>query len=152
MVLGAEATNTILGKDNAYVLSSPLTSTAGSISLDAEDTSQITAKIIAASVSLGLGSGGAAFSIGVSVARNYIGYSVDTSFPYDHLASDNVLTLNPGDRIKIDGGARAGDIFKYLGTKPFTVPFNYTAGTDHPAQVNKGERIKVPAGTAGVAS
>ena len=56
-----------------------------------------------------------------AVARNFIGYSPDTSHPYDHLASDNVLTLNPGDRIKIDAGARAGDVYQYLG-QPVTVP------------------------------
>src|SRR5262249_2158452 len=53
---GAEATNTILGKDNAYVSASNIKS-AGSVTLDAEDTSQINATIVAAAVSLGIGLG-----------------------------------------------------------------------------------------------
>ena len=88
-------------------------------------------------------------SIGISVARNFIGNSVDTSSTaYDHLASDNVLSLNTGDRIKIDSGARAGDIYQYLG-QPVTVPFNFTAGTDTPSQVKPGQNVKVPAGVDG---
>ena len=67
---GAEATNTILGTDNAYVSASNLTSAAG-VGLDALDTSQISAQVIAASVSLGigLGGGGVGASIGISVAQ-----------------------------------------------------------------------------------
>ena len=59
--------------------------------------------IIAAAVSLGIGisDGAVGASIGIAVARNFIGNSVDSSPPYDHLTSDNVLTLNPGDTVKI---------------------------------------------------
>ena len=147
---GAEATNTILGMDNAYVSASNLNSAAG-VGLVALDTSQISAQVIAASVSLGIGigGGGVGASIGISVARNFIGNSVDTSSTaYDHLASDNVLSLNPGDTVKIDSGACAGDIYQYLG-QPFTVPFNYTAGTDTPSQVKPGQNVKVPSGVDG---
>ena len=112
--------------------------------------SGIEAQIIAASASLGVGTNAAVgASIGVSVARNFIGNSVDTSSSaYDYLASDNVLSLNPGDRIKIDSGARAGDIYQYLG-QPFTVPVNYIAGTDTPSEVEPGQNVKVPAGMDG---
>ncbi len=66
---GAEATNVILGTDNAYVTSSNLAS-ASSVTLDAEDASQINANIIAAAVSLGIGvgEGGVGAAIGISVA------------------------------------------------------------------------------------
>ena len=150
---GAEATNTILGTDNAYVSASNLKS-AGSITLDAEDASQINATIIAAAVSLGISASGSAVgaSIGVSVARNFIGYGTNTAYQADHLASDNVLTLNPGDTVKIDAGARAGDVYQYLGQQPITFPYNYTAGTDHPTQVKPGQNVKVPAGTDGATS
>ena len=149
---GAEATNTILGMDNAYVSASNLHS-ATSIALGAKDTSGIEAKIIAASASVGIGvSGAVGASIGVSVARNFIGNSVDTSSTaYDYLASANVLTLNPGDTVKIDSGARAGDIYQYLG-QPVTVPFNYTAGTDSPSQVKPGQNVLVPSGVDGATS
>ena len=59
-----------------------------------------------------------------------------------------MLTLNPGDTVKIDSGARAGDIYQYLG-QPVTVPFNYTAGTSSPSQVMPGQNVLVPAGTDG---
>ncbi len=145
---GAEATNVILGIDNAYVSASNLQS-ATSIAFGATDTSGIEAQIIAASVSLGIGTSGAVgASIGVSVARNFIGNSVNTSAPYDYLASANVLTLNAGDTVKIDSGARSGDIYQYLG-QPVTVSFNYTAGTSTPAQVMPGQNVMVPAGTDG---
>ena len=66
---GAEATNVIVGKDNAYVTASNLNS-ATSIAIGTTDTSTIDAKIIAASVSLGIGVDGAVgASIGVAVAR-----------------------------------------------------------------------------------
>ena len=72
---GAEATNIILGKDNAYVSGSNLTS-AARIAIDAEDASEITAKIIAASASVGIGVGcgrGRCRSAS-AVAENFIGY------------------------------------------------------------------------------
>ena len=150
----AEAQNTILGTDNAYVSDSNLTS-ASTIALSATDQSQITAKIIAAAVSLGIGvgAGGVGASIGVSVACNFIGNSVDTSTTdYTYQTSDNVLTLNPGDTVKIASGADAGDVYKYLGSKPITVPVNYTAGTNNPCQVKPGQNVLVPAGTDGVTS
>ena len=116
---GAEATNTILGTDNAYVSASNLTQRRRRRP-HALDTSQISAQIISVSASLGVGvgGGGVGASIGISVARNFIGNSVNTSAAYDYLASANVLTLNPGDTVKIDSGARAGDIYEYLGQRP----------------------------------
>ena len=82
------------------------------------------------------------------MARNFIGNSVDTSSTaYDHLASDNVLTLNTGDRIKIDSGARAGDIYQYLG-QPVTVPVDFTTAQS-PAVVKRGQNVEVLAGTDG---
>ena len=54
---------------------------------------------------------------------------------------DNVLTLNPGDRVKISDGIRAGDVYQYLGPT-YTVPFDFlsTAAT---STVTKGKRVKV---------
>ncbi len=148
---GAEATNTILGADNAFVSDSTLKS-ASSVALSSVDTSQINAKIIAASVSLGVGvgAGGAGAAIGVSVARNFIGNDVDTSTTADHLTTDNVLTLNPGDTVKIAGGSRAGDVYQYLGSQPVTVSFDFIAGVSHPAQLLAGQKVLVKAGTDGV--
>ncbi len=150
---GAEAQNTILGTDNAYVSDTNLTS-ASTIALNATDASQITANIIAAAVSLGIGvgAGGVGASIGVSVARNFIGNSVDTSVSATYLTSDNVLTIKPGDTVKIASGALAGDVYKYVGSQPITVTGTYTAGNDNPTQLKPGQSVYVPAGTDGVTS
>ena len=76
---GAAATNVILGKDNAYVSASNLTSKT-TVALDAEDKSQITAQIISVAASLGVGTGvGVGASIGASVAQNFIGYDANSN-------------------------------------------------------------------------
>ena len=76
---GAAATNVILGKDNAYVSASNLTSKT-TVGLDAEDQSQITAQIISVAASIGVGTGAAVgASIGASVAQNFIGYATATT-------------------------------------------------------------------------
>ena len=72
---------------------------------------------------------------------------------YDYQTSDNVLTVNYGDTVKIASGALAGDVYEYVGSQPITVPYNYTAGTSYPNLVVKpGQSVYVPAGTDGVTS
>ncbi len=72
---GAVAQNVILTKTNAYGLASVLDS-ADDVSLSAKSTANIASAVLAAS--LGIGGGGAVgvgASIGVSVARNFIGWT-----------------------------------------------------------------------------
>ncbi|MBE9183045.1 hypothetical protein IQ268_31410, partial [Oculatella sp. LEGE 06141] len=74
---GAESTNVILTKSNAYVQNSSLTS-AGNVLLDTLNTSTITAKVLTASAAIGGGgTAGVGASIGVAVARNLIGYDLN---------------------------------------------------------------------------
>ena len=73
---GAVATNVILTKTNAYIADSTVTSQTD-VDLDAVNTAIIRAKIISVSLAVAGGFVGAAASIGVSVARNFIGYTVD---------------------------------------------------------------------------
>jgi hypothetical protein len=74
---GADATNVILGKDNAYISGSTVTS-AGGVSVTTADTSDIQATIVTAAVGVGLGAvAGAGASIGASVAQNFVGYNGD---------------------------------------------------------------------------
>ena len=152
---GAEAQNTILGTDNAYVSDTDLSS-ATSIALNATDASQITATIVSVAVSLGISTSDNAVgaSIGIAVVRNFIGNSVDTlTTDYDYQTSDNVLTVNYGDTVKIASGALAGDVYEYVGSQPITVPYAYTAGTSYPnLVVMPGQSVYVPAGTDGVTS
>ena len=70
---GAFARNTVLGKANAYVDGSSLTS-GGDVDLEAESTASISATIVAASIALGAGvDAGIGASIGVAISENFIG-------------------------------------------------------------------------------
>jgi hypothetical protein len=69
---GAVADNTILGGAKAYAVDSSLDA-ATDVTFTAANTSDIEAKIVAASASVAVGGGGLGVSIGVSVARNRIG-------------------------------------------------------------------------------
>jgi hypothetical protein len=74
---GAVATNVIASETSALIDSSNVEQ-AGLIQLDAYDTSNIVATVVAASVAIGGGGVvGAGISIGASVARNLIGYDQD---------------------------------------------------------------------------
>ncbi len=73
---GAEASNVILTKANAYAKDSTLS--AVNVDVTNTNSSQIDSKVIAASLSVGLGSSNAgAASIGAARARNFIGYKLD---------------------------------------------------------------------------
>jgi hypothetical protein len=73
---GANATNVILTKSNAYVSGSVLNST-GDVTLDTVNTSTITAKVLTASAAIGGGgTAGVGASIGVATARNLIGFDL----------------------------------------------------------------------------
>jgi hypothetical protein len=72
---GAEATNIILNKTNAFVADSTLIS-AGDVNLLASGSSTIKAMVSTAAGSLAVGGGtGVGVSIGASVALNYIGWT-----------------------------------------------------------------------------
>ncbi len=87
------------------------------------------------------------------MARNFIGNSVNTSYPATYKTNQNVLTIEPGDTVQIASGAFAGNVYKYLGSQPITVlPATYTASTSTPTTVKPGQSVEVPAGTDGVTS
>jgi hypothetical protein len=74
---GSESTNIILTKTNAYILGADLV-TKGDVTLEARNTSDITAKVITGSLSVGAGgTTGVAASVGASLARNLIGWDKD---------------------------------------------------------------------------
>ncbi len=73
---GANSTNVILTKTNAYVLSSTLVS-GQNVNITATDTADIQALVVGLSGALGVGAVGGAVSIGSSSAQNYIGYKLD---------------------------------------------------------------------------
>jgi hypothetical protein len=113
---GAESTNTILSDTKAFIDASAITS-AGDVDVLARDTSGIIATVVGASAAVGIGGkvGGAA-SIGVAVSRNMIGNFVDANASSAYTtAAQAPPRLEKGDTVKVSAGARAGDIFEWLG-------------------------------------
>jgi len=111
---GAESTNVILTRTNAYVKNSKLVS-AGDVALLATNTAVISATIITGSAAVGGGGAvGVGASIGVSLARNLIGCSPG-EVPYDYTTDSDPSQLKYGDRVLLDKGIRTGDVYKYIG-------------------------------------
>ncbi|HZV93547.1 MAG TPA: hypothetical protein VFF72_10035, partial [Caldimonas sp.] len=144
---GALAENTIFGGTTAEISDSNVVS-AGDVIVSAADTSHIQGTIVSASVAVGgalLGAVGA--SIGMGLARNIIGGALDTD-PNDFgsaiLSTANVLTLHPGDEVRVASGPRTGDVYQYLGTTDFHATYDFTTA-DTPDQVQTGQRVFVPA-------
>ena len=73
---GADATNVILGETNAYANASSITTT-GSLSLDAENTSGISATVGGAAASLAAGTVSGSAAVGAALARNLVGWEPD---------------------------------------------------------------------------
>ncbi|KPL11372.1 hypothetical protein AMJ85_03690, partial [candidate division BRC1 bacterium SM23_51] len=116
---GALAKNVILTRAKAYVLGSVLQS-GGDIVIDAKSDSDIDATIVAASLSAAGGSqtGGGA-SIGVSLARNVIGWETSAPGPttfHTNVAFPQGTTLTAGNTVAVDQGAYSGDVYQYLGS------------------------------------
>ncbi len=116
---GAEATNVVLTKANASVTDSTLHSD-DAVDITATSTASIDATVAAVSLAVAGSSSKSAggVSIGVSVARNFIGWdpSDSTSATYEtgtRLADG--AALNAGMTVKITDGPRAVDVFEYLG-------------------------------------
>jgi hypothetical protein len=121
---GAEAKNIILTKTDAYVLNSILES-ASQVDIDAKNDSRINAFILAASLSAaGGGAAGVGASIGVALARNFIGWAPYASTDYDYDLTDNPEQLVTGDLVKITSGVKQGDIYEYIGEKTIERPEN----------------------------
>jgi hypothetical protein len=135
---GADATNVILTDTNAYIEDSGLEATLGNVDVDAANSSSIDALIISASLALGVGgTAGVGASIGVSLARNYVGWNTDASLlpepdfatgdaSRNHFTQANPLRTN--DLVRIDAGARAGDMYRYIGDT-IQADFNSNIGT-----------------------
>ena len=117
----AESTNIILTRSNAWISNSNLGTAlekVGKIDLDVDNSAKIDAVVgtIAASVALGKSAVGVA--IGISVARNFIGWGIDDSVTGDYQTGTGLAqgrTLAQNQKVKVTEGARDGDVYKYLG-------------------------------------
>ncbi len=121
---GADANNIILTSTNAYVQNSTVTST-GKVDIDAANTASIQAAVLSASASLAFGTiTGVGASLGLAVARNYIGW--DRNYAYDdsdcYLTGDSPAQIVTGDTVKIAAGPNAGNVYQYIGTETLTRP------------------------------
>jgi len=147
---GAEATNVILTKTNAFIENSNIWA-AGNVDMDAANTASIDAVIVSASAALGVGGTvGVGASLGVSLARNYIGWDTDSSaFPDSSLAFSTgdsskssfsmANSLSTGDVVRIDSGARAGDVYQYTGSEVLPK----FASTDGEKTISKGDLVEI---------
>jgi hypothetical protein len=117
---GASALNVILGDVFAKVDDSAIRA-ASDVSVNAQATNRITALIISAS--LGVGGGGSAgvgASIGVALARNYIGYDpegFDGDVTYTS-GTSKPTQIKKGDLIRLaaNSGPRANEVYEYIGS------------------------------------
>ncbi|MGD8421483.1 MAG: hypothetical protein PVJ78_13640, partial [Gammaproteobacteria bacterium] len=131
---GAIATNVIAGSVGADIIRSRVEAAIsdngeGSVIVDADNTSHIDARISALSVSVSASTGQAtAASIGISVARNFIGYDEVYDYTSDGFATDEFEytsnqipeTITAGDRVRLTedydpNNDREGEIFQYSG-------------------------------------
>ncbi|MCX7200707.1 MAG: hypothetical protein NTW37_22665, partial [Proteobacteria bacterium] len=121
---GATAVNYIRGKSNAFIEGGSVTATGtgagmGDVTVASDNTSSIDATVAAISVAGAAGAGSSpAASIGFALARNFIGWdsSGGASVATTYTSSQKPATLTAGQTVKIVDGARAGDIYEYVGS------------------------------------
>ncbi len=115
---GADSTNVILTKTNAYVLSSSIVS-GRDVSITATATPTIHALVVSLSAGLGVGAIGGAVSIGSSTAHNYIGYTLNGSpqsaqveayAQYSSIVAVGNISLTATDHSTIDANVDAGSV------------------------------------------
>ncbi len=114
---GAEATNQITGSTEASMVNSRIIA-AGAVDITSENTADIHALILSVAVSLAGGSSAAVgAAIGVSLARNTIGYDADSNLVIDHPAgSPSSIQIQTGETVQVPSGPGAGDVYEYLGS------------------------------------
>ncbi|MBA3346941.1 MAG: hypothetical protein H0T13_00095, partial [Actinobacteria bacterium] len=118
---GAESTNIVLSSAIAEIVGGRLGTSdvpVGAVSVTASSTATITATVAAVAAAISFsGTTGAAAAIGVSVARNFIGWQPGATAPaHTHLSTAGNVALAKGETVKIVSGARADEVYEYLGT------------------------------------
>ena len=118
---GASALNVILGDTLARVHDSDITA-GGDVTVDANASNRIAASIISASIGVGVaGAGvGVGASVGVSLARNYVGYDpTGFSGAVDFVSGkDKPSRISKGQMMRLSAasGARANEVYQYIGS------------------------------------
>ena len=109
---GADATNAIYTKTRAFLLESTLRA-ATDVFVHANGSATINALVLAFSAAVGVGFIGIGASIGVSLARNMIGWNPSA---YDATSDEVVDGLDDGSLVLVATGSLRGNIYKYVGT------------------------------------
>ena len=126
---GAVADNYIGTSTLAYGRDSLLTAS-GNVDIDALNNSLIDASIFSASIAIAAGaSAGLGASVGVSVARNFIGWDQDpdaaSTATYTTGTAFGAITggeITKGQKVYVESGARAGGLYEYIGDEPLEEP------------------------------
>ncbi|MEY4212393.1 MAG: hypothetical protein RL458_618, partial [Pseudomonadota bacterium] len=116
---GASALNVILNDTLAHVHDSAIEA-GDSITVSALATNRINARVIAASLGVGVGaSAGVGASIGVALARNFIGYNPETSSALVNYTGgiDSPTRIKNGQIVRLSSalGLRSNETYQYIG-------------------------------------
>ena len=109
---GADATNAIYTKTRAFLLNSTVRA-ATDVFVHANGSATINALVLAFSAAVGLGFVGIGASIGVSLARNLIGWNPAA---YDATSEEVLDGLEADTLVLVATGSLRGNIYKYVGT------------------------------------
>ena len=113
------ALNEILGTNNAYIQGSTVGTNGapvGPVTIGTSSTGSIQAFVLAISASVAVGDdAGVGVAIGISVARNLIGWEPTGLASTTYQSTDLPAALNTNDTVTVDGGPLNGQTFKYIG-------------------------------------
>ncbi|HEY3485378.1 MAG TPA: hypothetical protein VGK49_08330, partial [Ilumatobacteraceae bacterium] len=175
---GVIATNVVLSNADAWLRRSPIEA-GGSVSVTAEHLAQIDASATTRIEAWDAKSLVVAFNAIGWVPVNIFFSAADTltsasDYFYDHTSNDEPAELATNDTVRVDGGAFAGQVFRYLGptltgpvdltpqfqdygdastwqnvTVTVSAVFDHTSD-DSPTTLDAGDRVKIPGGTNGL--
>ncbi len=159
---GSESTNVIGTTAQAYLLNSTVgtsTTKVGAVTIEAVSTATIEATVaaVAAAVAVG-GTNGVGVAVGISVARNFIGWDPQATTVAATYTSgtSHPASLNLNDTVRIGNGyARQGDVYQYIGaTRTGTVSNPIDLTTEDYGNTNNWKQIGFanPNSGAGIAA
>ena len=116
---GAESTNRILATTRAGVVGGSLGTLADPVSevvIDAKSTGSIHALVLGIAGSIAAGGGTSiGLALGISVARNLIGWDETASVTTTYTSDQTAPALQAGDTVRVVGGVLDGEAFSYRG-------------------------------------
>ncbi|TVQ59514.1 MAG: hypothetical protein EA355_00320, partial [Rhodobacteraceae bacterium] len=111
---GAESTNIIVSTTRAHISRSTVTADVGAVDVLAVSEAEIRALVASIAFAIGGGTVGVGVALGISVARNFLGYAPGAATATLD-TSQEVRSLTKGQRVLILEGVRRGDVYEYVG-------------------------------------